>query len=204
MRRTSLHTLKNLGFGKNILEDIIDDSVDNLIEHIDRNYLDKPIDVISFFHISVLSSLWRIISGEHLKMGDPKLEKLVFMVQSMVKEFGNPRTVISFNYVLLYQLINALGVIKITKSMHGVIDFTSDLMNDLKKRTIDGDNPLNLTEAFLHKIQEKQTPWLRSSLHLPPRPCLCTLTFHRWVLSHHHTSLCTFRTAKTLQILSAM
>ena len=35
-----------LGFGKNILEDIVDDSVDNLIEHIDRNYLDKPIDVI--------------------------------------------------------------------------------------------------------------------------------------------------------------
>ena len=34
------------GFGKNILEDIVDDSVDNLIEYIDRNYLDKPIDVI--------------------------------------------------------------------------------------------------------------------------------------------------------------
>ena len=71
-------------------------------------------------------------------MGDPKLEKLVIMVQTMVKEFGNPRTVISFNYVLLYQLINILGWIKITKSMHGVIDFTSALMNDLKKRIIDG------------------------------------------------------------------
>ena len=71
-------------------------------------------------------------------MGDPKLEKLVIMVQTMVKEFGNPRTVISFNYGLLYQLINALGVIKITKSMHGVIDFTSTLMNDLKRGIIDG------------------------------------------------------------------
>ena len=71
-------------------------------------------------------------------MGDPKLEKLVIMVQTMVKEFGNPRTVISFNYVRLYQLINALRVINITKAMHGVIDFTSALMNDLKRRTIDG------------------------------------------------------------------
>ena len=71
-------------------------------------------------------------------MGDPKLEKLVIMVQTMVKQFGNPMTVISFNYVWLYQLINALEVIKITKAMHGVIDFTSALMNELKRRTIDG------------------------------------------------------------------
>ena len=74
LRRSSLHILRNFGFGKAALEDIIEEEIDNLIEHIDQNYLNQPVEVSRFFNIAVLSSLWRIISGEHLKVGDPKLE----------------------------------------------------------------------------------------------------------------------------------
>ena len=91
-------------------------------------------------------------------MGDPKLEKLVIMVQTMVKQFGNPMTVISFNYVWLYQLINALGWIKITKSMHGVIDFTSALMNELKRRTIDGISKILFKIIFSIIIFDRTIP----------------------------------------------
>ena len=77
-RRSSLHILRNFGFGKAALEDIIEEEIDNLIEHIDQNYLNQPVEVSRFFNIAVLSSLWRIISGEHLKVGDPKLEYVLF------------------------------------------------------------------------------------------------------------------------------
>ena len=73
-RRSSLHILRNFGFGKAALEDIIEEEIDNLVEHIDQNFLNQPVEVSRFFNIAVLSSLWRIISGEHLKVGDPKLE----------------------------------------------------------------------------------------------------------------------------------
>ena len=45
MRRTSLHTLKDFGLGKSILEDIVEEEIDNLLEHIDNHYLNQPIDV---------------------------------------------------------------------------------------------------------------------------------------------------------------
>ena len=73
-RRTSLHILKDFGYGKAALENIIEEEVDNLINHIDTNFLNEPLDVDTFFNIAVIASLWRVISGEVLKVGDPKLE----------------------------------------------------------------------------------------------------------------------------------
>ena len=36
MRKTTLHTLKDLGYGKSIMEDIVEEEIDNLLEHIDK------------------------------------------------------------------------------------------------------------------------------------------------------------------------
>ena len=46
MRRTSLQTLKDFGFGKSILEDIVEEEIDNLLEHIDKHYLNQPVNII--------------------------------------------------------------------------------------------------------------------------------------------------------------
>ena len=46
MRRTSLQTLKDFGFGKCILEDIVEEEIDNLLEHIDKHYLNQPVNII--------------------------------------------------------------------------------------------------------------------------------------------------------------
>ena len=47
-RRTSLHILKNFGMGKNRLEEIVDEEVSNLIEHIDDQRINIPLGTQSF------------------------------------------------------------------------------------------------------------------------------------------------------------
>lgn len=155
MRRTSLHVLRDFGLGKSILEDIVEEEVDNLIEYIDNHCQNEPIDVLSFFHISVLASLWRILSGEHLKRGNAKLHQLVDMVQTMIREAGHPLAFVSMNYVWLYKLVNNLGLIKAIEYMAVFLDhLKTSVIDDHKQRPIDGDNPLTFTEALLYKIQE--------------------------------------------------
>jgi hypothetical protein len=77
IRRLSLTTLRDFGFGKKALEDTVDEEVDDLLEYIDNHYANTPLDVRQFFNIAVLGSLWRIISGERLRKDDPKLIELV-------------------------------------------------------------------------------------------------------------------------------
>lgn len=154
MRRTSLHTLRDFGFGKGVLEDIIEEEIDNLIHHIDNHCLDQPVDVRKFFNISVLASLWRIISGECLKIGDPKLETLVGVVAQLIKEAGSPLTGIAINSMPLLRFLNWTGIMSNVPLMNELFQFNLELIENHKGKQIDGDHPLTFTEAMLHKIQE--------------------------------------------------
>jgi cytochrome P450 len=154
--------LRNFGYGKAALEDIIEEEIDNLIEHIDQNYLNQPVEVSRFFNIAVLSSLWRIISGEHLKVGDPKLEHLVETVSNMAKEFGRPELVVSMNYPYLFSILHYFGVLKFLSYTNTLFDFVMDTISSHKTKHIDGEHPLTFTEAMLHKIHqthEKDDPF---------------------------------------------
>ena len=153
-RRTSLHTLRDFGFGKETLEDIIEEEIDNFISHIDNHFANQPMKSKNLFNIPVLASLWRIISGEALKIGDPKLEYLVRLVNDMIVQFGKPITGIGMQYVPLFHILNFFGIMRNKKGMGELLDFNLETITKHKERDVDGENPITFTEAMLHKIQE--------------------------------------------------
>ena len=152
-RRTSLHILRNFGFGKNIMEEMIDDEVNKLLQFVDDQWIDTPLDVSRFFSITVLASLWRIISGESLQMDDPKLIDLLKKSNLMVEEVGKPSVAITINYPLAFKFLNNMGIIVVLKCIHEVVQYCKEQIESCKAQEIDGANPLTFTEAMLHKIQ---------------------------------------------------
>ena len=92
------------------------------------------------FHISVLASLWRIISGEHLKMGDPRLEKLLDTMEMYVAMFGNPITFVSLEYTWLYKLVNSMGISQCQYVHETFFKFHKKVLKDHKGSSIDGKN----------------------------------------------------------------
>ena len=152
LRKSSLQILKDFGVGKNILEDIIEEEVDNLIQHIDDNWINVPLDVSKFFNIAVLASLWRIISGETLKIGDPKLDFLISKVDNIVTETSSVFGAISMVSVPLFKFMNMVGLLNVVKSANELFKYCTKILKIHRDKFIDGDNPLTFIEALLHKI----------------------------------------------------
>ena len=153
VRRTSLHILKDFGFGKYAMEEDIEEDLDNLILHIKTNCLNTPLDVSHFFNNTVLSSLWRIISGESLKIGDSKLNNLIAISKEMLLEFANPLTWISQTSVPLYKFMELVGLVKIGVPIDMLFQYCDELIESQMNKSVDGENSLTFIEAFLHKIQ---------------------------------------------------
>ena len=158
LRRSSLHILKDFGMGKNSLENIIEEEVENLIQFIEDHWVNTPLDVSNFFNIAVLASLWRIISGESLKIGDPKLDSIVSNLQAALKEVGNPLINISMNSINLYKFLHKIGLVNGMRCMGVLVKYCANVTNSYKTKIIDGDNPLTFIEALLHKIQTTDNP----------------------------------------------
>ena len=109
----------------------------------------------SLFQVSILASLWRIISGDNLKTGDPKLEKLVKMVQIICQEFGNSLAQVSLNYIWLYKMLNNFGLIHLQSSFEKMFIFVKQVLTNQKEKYIDGNYTYNF--SMLAYFQRKMT-----------------------------------------------
>ncbi len=158
MRRTSLQTLRDLGFGKSALEDIIEEEIDNLVQHIDQHYLNKPVDIKRFFNVAVLASLWRIISGERLKIGDPKLEHLIKVVNDMIKDSGHPLLGLTMNLPNVFKVLSKLGILNFKKQIDQLFEFNKEVLENHKLIDHHEEHHLTFTEAMLHKIRTTSDP----------------------------------------------
>ena len=90
----------------------------------------------------MLASLWRILSGEHLKIGDTKLEELFCIMEDIMKDLGNPLAVISVKHPRLFKVVNNLGILHTIFHNKTMINFSGNAINNHKNRHIDGNNIL--------------------------------------------------------------
>ena len=127
-----MHILKNLGVGKVALEDMIEEQIDDLICHIDEKCLNKPIDVSNLFNTFVLASLWRIIGGETIKIGDVKVRHLLEMVQTLVIERVRPIVALSLDSIPLMNFLHNTGLTNFKRANDSILDFNLDLISSHK------------------------------------------------------------------------
>ncbi|CAL8126612.1 unnamed protein product [Orchesella dallaii] len=88
-RRFLLRQLRDFGFGKSTMEQLILEEVNETIAQL-KSYGEKPISTVKeIFQVSVINSLWTIVANERFKHDDPRLLTMMADSFRMTDELMN-------------------------------------------------------------------------------------------------------------------
>ncbi|KAG0698352.1 Cytochrome P450 2J6 [Chionoecetes opilio] len=111
-RRFTLRTLRDLGFGRNTLEPIMQEELDELLQLFRRRQGEK-VDVGLLFNRSIVNVIWAITIGKRYSYDDKKLEALVEKVNKMLQTFNPFHPALRFRWVK--KLFPNLSIIRHTE-----------------------------------------------------------------------------------------
>lgn len=89
-RRFAVRHLRDLGFGRTSMEDLIHEEIRDLMAEISEQAASSPNNVVDFkgiFNLSILNVLWALIGGERFDRNDTRLAQLLEMVELFARSF---------------------------------------------------------------------------------------------------------------------
>lgn len=92
LRRFSIRTLRDFGFGKfNSQEAIIEEELTRLMSRLDNQIAeskDSTVYMKKFFSVSALNIIWSLIAGYRFSHDDEQLQKLVKLMADIVQKLA--------------------------------------------------------------------------------------------------------------------
>ena len=154
-RRFLLRHLRDFGFGKTSMEDTLLDEVDKLCNEYSK-VEGTPMCLDNTMNLSVINSLWSILTGEKLPIMDPKLVKIVSDFNASLSNIKNINNIM---LPLSPRPMIRLPLVQRIVGLHLWRDALKNLTNIIEARadehtgTIDPDNIRDMMDLFLNEIR---------------------------------------------------
>ena len=154
-RRFLLRNLRDFGYGKQGMEDTLLDEVEKLCTEYSK-IEGKPLCLENTFNLSVINSLWAILTGEKLPLKDPKLLKIVSDFNdtlSKIKNRDNLMLPLSPRPLLrLTSVQKAAGLAPWKEALDNLTSIIEAQVVE-HKSTIDPDSNRDMIDVFLNEIE---------------------------------------------------
>ena len=151
-RRFALRTLRDFGFGKSGMEEMIKEEVELFIEEIKRSK-GKPLDFANKFNLPILNALWNVTVGQRFVYDDPKLTCLIERLTNWMRRVTNPAAVLVLVVPTLFKLFpQFLEYNQTLETSHQILDMMKKMIKE-HKETIDPNEPRDFIDKALVEIK---------------------------------------------------
>lgn len=161
-RRFSLRTLRDFGFGKSSMEELILNEVKELNETLEE-LTEQPTDTRLKFHIPVLSALWTITSGETLSPNDPNLLYIMHIMDQAFIDMGRPVVQMAFQSSPLLTFLETVGKCDLTGLVNKMFEKIDSMIKE-HTETFLPETPRDLTDCFLRDQNDMEEQLKQLSL----------------------------------------
>lgn len=153
-RRFTLRHLRDFGFGKNSMEQLIMEEVREIVDWMKKEE-GHPLEVNRKFSLAVLNSLWMILSGKRFDQHDTTLNDLL---DSTNKEFANTmkNPIVLFAPWLCKWAPEITGLSKLESAIDQLVSFFKKTVKEQEFRN--EDNPSDFMEYYSQEIKKTTDP----------------------------------------------
>jgi len=156
-RRFSLRTLRDFGFGKTKMEDMIKEEVELFLDLIKKTE-GEPFDFCTKFNLPIVNALWRICLGQKFDYDDPEFILIVKKVNQINQTTTSPKHMISGSYPRLANLFPSFMGRNERIAIHqDILDMISERIKD-HEDTRDTNDPRDFTDKALAEIEKTTDP----------------------------------------------
>lgn len=162
MRRFILRQLRDLGFGKASMEDQMNAELSKLCAVYDQLEAEgQPVVMQRSMNLSILNSVWCLLAGDTLELGDPKMDELVRNVDDLFK-YSNPQDplteMLPHTSMAKWPIIrNLTGFTYAQKTFKNLNNFIMPYIKE-HQATLDEDNLRDFFDVWLLEMRRTTDP----------------------------------------------
>jgi len=152
-RRFTLRTLRDFGFGKSGMEEMISEEVELFLEEI-RKSEGEPFNFANQFNLPIINALWTVCVGQRFDYNNSKLLILIKRMTEWFQRAAAPTALLVTAFPWLFKLFPTLfGYNETVKVQHDIIKMMSDIVKD-HEETMDPNEPRDFTDKTLTEIKK--------------------------------------------------
>ena len=161
-RRFTLRTLRDFGFGKAKMEELINEEVE-VFNEVLKSYRGEPIDMAGKLNLPILNALWKITVGQRFDYDDPQLTRIITQLTEFFQRVGaTPQQLIALSFPRMAKLLGwiAPNVLERGKTIainQEIMALMHATVRD-HEETIDANAPRDFTDSVLLEVLRTTDP----------------------------------------------
>jgi len=156
-RKFTVRTLREFGFGRGSMEDLVQDEFSKFSDHLDT-YKGEYIEISGLFNLPVINVLWEITTGEIFSYQDPKMAKIIHQLAEYVQNTGRSLVVFLICLPWLGKLFpQAMGRKNDIQVNKEIVEMMKSLIEN-HLRSLDVKAPRDFIDSYLIEVASTTDP----------------------------------------------